>query len=412
MIPKSLIRTLPKTDLHVHLDGSLRLPSLIEMAKERQVDLPSYTEEGLNELVFRESYANLAEYLHGFQYTCAVLKDAEAMERAAYELAWDNINEGVRYIEVRFAPQLHTHRGFALKEVLKSVNKGLKKAADEHKATEHVSSGAEPAFHYGIIVCAMRFFTGAFSPWFAHLTDIFQDAPQEQVLSIASLEMARAAVRIRDQEGLPIVGFDLAGREDGFPAGMHSAAYDYAHRNFMHKTVHAGEAYGPESIFQALTDLHADRIGHGYHLFSPHLCGSDVHDPEEYVKRLIRYVGDSRTTIEVCITSNLQTMPNLTEVKDHAFGRMLEEKLSATLCTDNRLVSHTTVSDEIELAVDAFGMELKQLRNTIVYGFKRSFFPGEYTERRSYVRQIIDYYDKHSEHFDKTGEVLPSSVTI
>ena len=309
MIPSSLIRTLPKTDLHLHLDGSLRIPSLIEMAKERKVALPSETEEGLKELVFRDSYASLAEYLHGFQYTCAVLKDAEAMERAAYELAWDNINEGVRYIEVRFAPQLHTHRGFALKDVLRSVNDGLKKAADEHAATEEVSSGDEPPFHYGIIVCAMRFFTGGFSPWFAHLTDIFQDAPQEQVLSIASLEMARAAVRIRDEEGLPIVGFDLAGREDGFPAEMHKQAYDYAHRNFMHKTVHAGEAYGPESIFQALTDLHADRIGHGYHLFSPDLCGPDVKDCDEYVKRLIRYIGDSRTTIEVCITSNLQTMP-------------------------------------------------------------------------------------------------------
>ena len=114
MIPASLIKALPKTDLHLHLDGSLRLSSLIEMAKERKIALPSETEEGLNELVFRDSYANLAEYLHGFQYTCAVLKDAEAMQRAAYELAWDNINEGVRYIEVRFAPQLHTHRGLSL----------------------------------------------------------------------------------------------------------------------------------------------------------------------------------------------------------------------------------------------------------------------------------------------------------
>jgi adenosine deaminase len=411
MIPISLIRALPKTDLHLHLDGSLRLPSLIEMAKERNVTLPSETEEGLNELVFRDSYASLAEYLHGFQYTCAVLKDPEALERAAYELAWDNINEGVRYIEVRFAPQLHTHRGFSLKEVLKSVNRGLKRASQEHRATEAVSSGQEPPFHYGIIVCAMRFFTGAFSPWFAHLTDIFQDAPQEQVLSIASLEMARAAVRIRDEEAIPIIGFDLAGREDGFPADMHKQAYDHAHRNFMHKTVHAGEAYGPESIFQALTDLHADRIGHGYHLFSPELCGPHVSDPDEYVRRLIRYVGDSRTTIEVCITSNLQTMPDLTDVKDHAFGRMLEEKLSATLCTDNRLVSHTTVSNEIDLAVRAFNMDLNQLRNTIVYGFKRSFFPGEYTERRTYVRQIIDYYDKHIEHYNRTGEVLASSVT-
>lgn len=410
MIPLSLIRSLPKTDLHVHLDGSLRVGSLIEMAKERSVSLPSETEEGLNELVFRESYASLAEYLHGFQYTCAVLKDVEALERAGYELAWDNINEGVRYIEVRFAPQLHTHRNLPLKDVLKSVNRGLERAAAEHRASAAVAEHGEPAFHYGIIVCAMRFFTGAFSPWFSHLTDLFQDAPSSQVLSLASTEMARAAVRIRDQEGLPIVGFDLAGREDGYPASWHRRAYDHAHRNFLHKTVHAGEAYGPESIFQALTELHADRIGHGYHLFSPHLCGEDVADPDEYVRRLIRYIGDSRTTIEVCITSNLQTMPHLDRVEDHAFGRMLDEKLSATLCTDNRLVSHTTVSHEIDLAVKAFGMSLHQLRNTIIYGFKRSFFPGDYTERRAYVRAIIDYYNKHADHFERTGEVLPSSV--
>ena len=412
MIPESLIRTLPKTDLHLHLDGSLRVGSLIEMAKERNVSLPSQTEEGLNELVFRESYANLAEYLHGFQYTCAVLQDAEALERAAYELAWDNINEGVRYIEVRFAPQLHTHRGFSLKDVLQSVDKGLKRASQEHAASDAVAKDGEPPFYYGIIVCAMRFFTGGFGPWFAHLTDLFQDAPEEQVLSMASLEMARAAVRIRDEEGIPIVGFDLAGREDGYPADMHTEAYDYVHRNFMHKTVHAGEAYGPESIFQALTDLNADRIGHGYHLFSPQLCGPEVRDPEAYVKALIRYIGDSRRTIEVCITSNLQTMPDLKDVKDHAFGKMLTEKLSATLCTDNRLVSHTTVSKEIGLAVEAFGMDLKALRNTITYGFKRSFFPGAYTERRTYVRSIIDYYNKHIEHFEKTGEVLASSVKI
>ncbi len=411
MIPANLIRALPKTDLHLHLDGSLRLKSLIEMAKERNVSLPSETEEGLNELVFRESYASLAEYLHGFQYTCAVLKDAEALERAAYELAWDNIEEGVRYIEVRFAPQLHTHRGFSLKEVLKSVDRGLRRAAKEHADSDAVAVQGEPPFHYGIIVCAMRFFTGGFGPWYAHLTGLFPDAPEEQVLSMASLEMARAACRIRDEENLPIVGFDLAGREDGYPAETHRHAYDYAHRNFMHKTVHAGEAYGPESIFQALTDLHADRIGHGYHLFSPQLCSDDVTDPQEYVRRLIRYIGDSRTTIEVCITSNMQTMPQLKEVKEHAFGRMLEEKLSATLCTDNRLVSHTTVSKEIGLAVEAFDMGLKELRNTIVYGFKRSFFPGAYTERRAYVRKIIDYYDKHIEHFEQTGEVLPSSVS-
>jgi len=394
MITTDLIRALPKTDLHLHLDGSLREATLIELARERGVSLPSETVEGLNELVFRSHYANLAEYLHGFQYTCAVMQDAEALERVAYELAWDNINEGVRYIEVRFAPQLHTHRGFSVKEVLLAVNRGLERAQKEHRQSSAVVEKGEPPFYYGIIVCAMRFFTAGFSSYFAHLIDVFQDAPPEQYFGLASLEMARAAVRVRDQEGIPIVGFDLAGREDGYPASDHQQAYDFAHRSFMHKTVHAGEAYGPESIFQALTDLHADRIGHGYHLFSPQLCGPNVKNPQDYVQRLARYIADRRITIEVCITSNLQTMPNLGSVKEHAFGKMLEQKLSATLCTDNRLVSHTSVTREVELAVEAFQMDLHQLRQTLIYGFKRSFFPGPYTERRAYVRSIIDYYDR------------------
>lgn len=394
MITPDLIRALPKTDLHVHLDGSLRERTLIELAKERNVKLPSETVEGLNELVFRSHYANLAEYLHGFQYTCAVLQDAEALERVAYELAWDNIDEGVRYIEVRFAPQLHTHDGLSMEEVLRAVDRGLKRAQQEHEGSPAVTENKEPPFRYGIIVCAMRFFTEAFSPWFKRLVSIFADAPPSQVFGMASLELARAAVRIRDQEGIPIVAFDLAGREDGYPASDHQQAYDHAHRSFMHKTVHAGEAYGPESIFQAITDLHADRIGHGYHLFSPQLCGPEVLDPDQYVSRLADYIASRRITIEVCITSNLQTMPFLKSPREHAFGKMLQEKLSATLCTDNRLVSHTTVSREIEIAVEAFGMDLSQLRNTLIYGFKRSFFPGPYSGRRTYVRQIIDYYDR------------------
>jgi len=393
MLSAELIRALPKTDLHLHLDGSLREQTLIDLAKERKISLPSETVEGLNETVFRSHYASLAEYLHGFQYTCAVLQDAEALERVAYELAWDNIDEGVRYIEVRFAPQLHVHRGFSFDQVLQAVNNGLKRAQEEHRKSAAVAERGEPLFHYGIIVCAMRFFTPAFSTWFAQLIDVFQGAPQEQIFGLASLEMARAAVRARDA-GLPIVAFDLAGREDGYPAATHREAYSHAHRHFLNKTVHAGEAYGPESIFQAITDLHAERIGHGYHLFSPELCGPDVEDPESYVRRLAGYIADHRITIEVCITSNLQTMPFIKDVKNHAFGKMLERKLSATLCTDNRLVSHTTVSREIELAVEAFGMSETQLRNTIIYGFKRSFFPGPYTEKRAFVRSIIDHYDK------------------
>ena len=394
MITDALIRALPKTDLHVHLDGSIRLPTLIEMARDQGVELPSMTEAGLRGLVFKPTYDSLVEYLAGFEYTVAALQTADALERAAYELAQDNIAEGVRYIEVRFAPQLHMHEGLGFDEVLAAVTRGLDRARREHEASDAVAVEGEPPFRFGIIVCALRRFEASTSRWYKQLFGVLSDAPKKQVYQMASLELARAAVRCRDSLDMPIVAFDLAGQEAGYPAQDHREAYQYAHTHFLKKTVHAGEAYGPESIFEPITALHADRIGHGYHLFSPELCGPKIDNPDDYVGRLARYIADRRVTVEVCITSNLQTNPAIGSVENHHFGRMLEERLSATLCTDNRLHSHTTVSREVRLAVDAFGMDLKQLRNTIIYGFKRSFFPGSYQHKRDFVRAIIDHYDK------------------
>ena len=394
MISDALIAALPKTDLHCHLDGSLRLDTLIELARDRHVALPAQSPEGLEALVFKPTYANLEEYLQGFAYTCAVMQDAEALERTARELAEDNIAEGVRYLEVRFAPQLHMRPGLDFVAVVTAVDRGLAAAVAAHEASDAVAVRKEPPFRYGIIVCALRMFNAGFSRWYGQLVHLFPHTPTFELYGVASMQLAREAVHARDELGVPIVGFDLAGQEAGFPAHDHREAYAYVHKHFLKKTVHAGEAYGPESIFDAITALYADRIGHGYHLFSPELCGPEVEDPEDYSLRLARYIADRRVTIEVCITSNLQTNPEIGDVKNHMFGRMLDERLSATLCTDNRLVSHTTMSREIRLAVDAFDMDLRQLRNTLIYGFKRSFFPGAYSEKRVYVRQIIDYFDR------------------
>ncbi len=370
----------------------------------RGVALPSQTPEGLTELVFKERYANLVEYLAGFQYTCAVLQDPEALERVAYELAWDNIDEGVRYIEVRFAPQLHMGGKMAIEDVLGAVNKGLDRARREHEIQVAVSG--EPSFRYGIIVCALRMFTAGFSPWYARVGQLFEAMPQKDLFVTASLELARGAVRCRDQLGIPVVGFDLAGQEEGYPARAHWKAFQYVHEHFLKKTVHAGEAYGPESIFQAITELHADRIGHGYHLFdADRIEDPKIQDPEGYVTSLAQYIADRRVTIEVCITSNLQTNPEIGTPDQHIFRKMLDARLSATLCTDNRLVSHTTVTREYELAVQTFGMSAKEVRSTIIYGFKRSFFPGHYREKRAYARQIIDYYDKVEAQFLQDPEV-------
>ena len=263
MYSEALLNALPKTDLHCHLDGSLRLNTLIELAKERNVALPSETPEGLQELVFKERYRDLPDYLHGFAYTCAVLTDAEALERVAYELGQDCLAEGVYYLEVRFAPQLSARPDLPISDVIAAVDRGLSRVEREHESVRDIMEGGVPPFRFGIICCAMRMFTGGFAPYFKDLLGVMPNSPPKEVYGIASLAMARAAVDARDRLGLPVVGFDLAGAEAGHPASDHIAAYDLCHSHFMKKTVHAGEAYGPESIFQAITKLHADRIGHG-----------------------------------------------------------------------------------------------------------------------------------------------------
>ncbi len=388
------LRAIPKTDLHLHLDGSLRLATLIELAREEKVTLPSQTPDGLVETVFKPSYANLDEYLAGFAWTVAVLQRAEHLERVAYELAHDNASEGVRYIEVRFAPQLHMHSGLSFEAVLAAVDRGLRRARDEINAVQQDSPLQAPPFEYGIIVTAMRFFTPAYSAYFTRLAEVHPYADAHELARAASYELARATVQVRDHSEIQIVGFDLAGSEHGYPAGNHKAAFEFVHKHFISKTVHAGEAYGPESIFQAITDLHSDRIGHGFHLFDAGLIRSaEITDPERYVKNLIDYIADNRITIEVCLTSNLQTSPFLTSLSDHSVRNMLDHKLSIAICTDNRLVSHTTVTRELEQLIQHVPVSAGQLKNIIVYGFKRSFFYRPYAEKRAYVRSVINYYD-------------------
>lgn len=399
-ISRDFVLALPKTDLHVHLDGSLRVNTLIELAKEYNVELPSYTEEGLRELVFKDRYESLGDYLKGFGYTCAVLQSEVALERSGYELAIDNQNEGVRYLEVRFAPQLHVHAHMTSIQVLRAVDRGLRKAQTEFNSRPSVAKGEEPEFHYGMIVCAMRMFNKHFSEYFKNIVNAHRHAPKKELFSLASLELARAAIEARDVYGLPVVGFDLAGEEAGYPAEDHAPAFSFAHENFLKKTVHAGEAYGPESIFQAITSLHADRVGHGTYLLEPQMITDpEIADPVRYVEKLSQYIADRRITLEICLTSNLQTNPNMKSLEEHSFKRLRAARLSTTICTDNRTVSNTTVTNEIMLAVKHLELDLYDLKSIIVYGFKRSFMPGTYLEKRAYVRKIIDHYESVEKQF-------------
>jgi adenosine deaminase len=402
-ISREFIEKIPKTDLHLHLDGSIRLKTLIDLAQENGISLPAYTEKELKQKVFKENYKDLGDYLQGFAYTGAVLQSESSLERVACELAIDNINEGVRYIEVRFAPQLHQHKHMGIINVLKAVNRGLEKARDEFNSNKSVKSGAEIPFQYGIIACAMRMFDKNYSEYFDNLMDVHKHSEKKWIYSLASQELVKASVEARDRFKIPIVGFDLAGMEKGYPAVDHKLAYSLAHKNFLKKTVHAGEAYGPESIFQAITELYADRIGHGVHLFNPKMIMDDeIEDKENYINNLAQYIGDRRITLEVCLTSNMQTNPEIKELKDHSFSKMREASLSVTFCTDNRTVSSTTVTDEILKAVEAFDISPKELKDFVIYGFKRSFFPGTYLEKRNYVRKVLDYYAAIEKKFSLT----------
>lgn len=391
LLDTDFLERVPKTDLHVHLDGSLRISTLLELAQDQGVELPGNSEEELNANVFKSHYNDLPEYLAGFQYTVAVMQSEEALERVARELAEDNLAENVRYLEVRFAPQLHTSQGLSHEAILSAVTRGLTAAQEAHNTSAAVQSGDDLPFHFGIIVCALRWFFPGMSNYYASLFDVMSYAKESHVFAAASLELARAAVHLRDHKGLPIVGFDLAGAEAGNPAIDHRAAFLHAHRNFLQKTVHAGEAYGPESIFQALTECHADRIGHGTFLFQAgKVTSPNVKDPQRYVEQLSESMARRRICVEVNLTSNLQTLPELTSLSDHPLGEMIAHSLSATICTDNRLVSHTTVTRELELAVEHFDLSADQVRNLLIAGFKGSFFPGNYREKRTFVRKVID----------------------
>jgi adenosine deaminase len=391
---KNFLNKIPKTDIHVHLDGSLRLSTLIELAKQAKVELPSYEETGLRETVFKDKYNDLPDYLRGFSYTCAVMQNAENLERIAYELAQDNLLENVRYLEVRYAPHLHINRNLpSIDKIVQAVYKGLEKARVEHDNTEAVKNGKDIPFKYGIILGAMRYFNENMSPYFAGLLSSMPYAPSTEVYKIASLELARAAVELRDDLNLPIVGFDLCGPEKGFPAIDHHDAYRYAHKNFMEKTVHAGEAYGPESIFQAITDCHANRIGHGTFLYHHDtIKDSDIKNPEKFSYYLAEYIAKRRITIEVCPTSNLQTIPKLRSILDHPVKDMIKNRLSVSVCTDNRLVSNTNVVKELSLIVNNVHITKKQLQDLVIAGFKGCFYHGSYSEHRAFVRTALNQY--------------------
>ncbi|MEA1971767.1 MAG: adenosine deaminase [Candidatus Cloacimonadota bacterium] len=322
-LKREFIEKLPKTDLHVHLDGSVRIQTIIDLAKKYKVELPSTNPEKLKKIVSCDlDCTSLDEYLQGFHITNKVLQFSEALYRAAYELAEDAAKENIRYIEVRYSPILHTERGLKLTEISDAVIEGLIDAEKKFNITARV------------IICGIR-----------------------NMSPNASLRLAELAIAYKNKG---VIGFDLAGAEYNNPAKVHIEAFDLAAKNNLNITIHAGEAYGPKSIHQALHHCSTHRIGHGTRL---------IEDGE-----LLNYVNDHRIPLEICLKSNLHTKA-VTDLSDHPIDLYFSYGLRVTLNTDNRLISDTTLTDEYMLAIEKLGFSYENIKDIVINGFKSSFLP-------------------------------------
>lgn len=336
---RDVVARSPKVLLHEHLDGGLRPTTVLELANEIGYnELPETEPQALARwFAAGANKGSLPEYLEGFRHTIALMQTAEALERVAYEFMEDMASDNVVYAEVRFAPHFHIHGELGLDAVMTAVLKGLEKGKREF------------GVHYGLIVCAMR--------------------NENEELSI---QLAELAVSFRNQG---CVGFDLAGEEAGHPANHHLRAFQLVKRMDFAITIHAGESFGPESIWQALQYCGAHRIGHGVRL---------IEDIVIYDKKVIRvgtlaqYVLDHRIPLEICLSSNVHTGA-AASFEEHPFPYFYHEGYRVTLNTDNRLMSATTMTDEYLIAVEQYGLDLDDLEKLTINGMKSAFV--HYDER-------------------------------
>lgn len=382
------LKQLPKADLHVHLDGSIRLNTLIEFSKEIKSSLPSYTESGLLELVYHADYRNLTEYLSGFSYTINVLKNPEHLEQCAYELACDSAADGVYYLEVRFAPQIHISKYLPTsRDVIKAVERGLSRAQKE--INEHKKSSTPP-FKYGIIICAMRSIPPTPTDYFGRMLGENGHSSLAHLLQKAANELAQDAIKSREEDGCLVVGFDVAGEENGWDAQLFASAYKEVFSHNIRRTAHAGEDMGPESILQAIAILHVDRIGHALHLFDK--TRTTVPHAETLCTKIITTMHTRSIPVETCPSSNMQTCPALkNSLKNHVLPHLLAHKIPAIICSDNRLISRTTVSHEYEIVARELSLSKAQLIECALAGFTYSFFAEGEAKKSDYLALVKSY---------------------
>ncbi|MEA3287990.1 MAG: adenosine deaminase [Candidatus Marinimicrobia bacterium] len=340
-VRRDFLKELPKPELHCHLDGSLRIDTILDLAQKNKVDIgTSDRDELIKAVVVKGRVKNLEEYIDKFQITLSVLQTPEALKRAAFELAEDAAAENVRLLEVRYSPILHQDQGMTPMESLDAVIAGL--------------HDAERAFNIktGVIICGIRNFSIE-----------------------SSILLAELAVAYKYRG---VVGYDLAGAEENFPAKDHLKAFYLTRNNNVNVTLHAGEAYGPASIHQAIHYCGANRIGHGTRLRE---------DGD-----LMNYINDHRICLEICLTSNVQT-GSIDKIENHPIGFYHNYGLRVTLNTDNRLISGTTLVDEYMLAHKTFNFNMEDFKDFIISGFKSAFL--EHRERTKLIKEVAHQIDDY-----------------
>jgi adenosine deaminase len=330
------VRRAPKVLLHDHLDGGLRPQTIVELAAEARHELPAGDAEKLAR--WFEEAANsgsLERYLETFDHTIAVMQTAANLRRVARECVLDLAADGVVYAEVRYAPEQHLRGGLTLQEVVEAVRDGF--AEGEQEARHE---------HQPIVVRQL-------------LTAMRHQA--------RSNEIAELTVQYR---GRGVVGFDIAGAEAGYPPTRHLDAFEYLQRENAHFTIHAGEAFGLPSIWQAIQWCGADRLGHGVRIIDD----IEVRDGVAELGLLASYVRDKRIPLEMCPSSNVQTgaAPSIAE---HPIGLLTKLRFRVTVNTDNRLMSGTSMTREMGRLVDAFGYGLDDLRWFTINAMKSAFLP-------------------------------------
>jgi adenosine deaminase len=333
MLTRELIARLPKAELHVHFDGSLRPETIIDLARAEGITVPHSDPEALRAYMLVDDARDLEEYLQRFAVTIALLQTPEAIERVAYEMVEDAAADNLRYLEVRYCPVLSTEQGLTLDEVLDAQLRGFERGEREFGVVTR------------IINCSLR-----------HLDPA------------VSIDVAEVSVAYRERG---VVGFDLAGGEAGRPPGVHREAFDIARRGYLGLTVHAGEAAGPESIAEAIFQCNANRLGHGTRLRE---------DPT-----LMNYVRDRRILIEINITSNLQTRV-VARAAEHPVREYLDRGLKVTLSTDSWLMSGVSLTDEYWLAYTELGFTRKEIEVMIFNAFRGAFISRP--ERQALLKSV------------------------